>query len=234
MDIRVYAEPALLMEGCLTGTTAVVIDALRMTSVAATAVEHGCTGLMAVAEVNAARALARETGALVGGERNALPIKGFDFDNSPLAYTRERVGGRQLIMTTSNGTRAILASESAQRIVLGAFVNASAVARTVRRSERLAIVCAGTLGAFTLEDALAAGAILERLRALGADMRLDDMGIAVSMLYDSAQADLHGALRQTVHYQRLEWIGAQADLAYCMTLDAVSAVPELREDGWFA
>lgn len=234
MTIAVYGTPAMLGDGRLADAAAVVIDALRMTSVAATAVASGCAGLLAMGDVEAARAVAAREGALLGGERNALPIEGFDLSNSPLDYTPSRVGGRRLVMTTSNGTRAILAVAGARRVLLGAFVNASAVADALAGEARVAIVCAGTLGAFTLEDALAAGAIIERLAARGETLALDDMALAARMLYRGARADLHAALAATAHYGRLARLGLRDDLAYCLSEDIVTAVPAQGADGWFA
>lgn len=235
MEVRVYATPALLPEiSTLSGWTAVVIDALRMTSAAATALSNGCAGLMAVGEVDQARTVAKAHGALLGGERSALPIEGFDFSNSPLAYQPARIAGRRLVMTTSNGTRAILAAEGADTVLLGAFINATAVARRLRGASRVAMICAGTLGAFTLEDALAAGAILQRIRDAGTDIQPDDMAVAAGMLYAAAKDDLAGALAHTAHYNRLKSLGLLEDLSFCLTEDIIPAVPERRTDGWFA
>ncbi len=233
MKARVFATPALLRNGDLDGSTAVVIDALRMTSVAAVAIANGCAGLMAVGEVDEARACAEAHGALLGGERNAVEIAGFDFSNSPETYTAERVRGRRLVMTTTNGTKAIAAASGADRLLLGAFVNASAVAAAVRGADLLGIVCAGTMGAFTLEDALAAGAILWRLARDGADLVLDDMAIAALTLYEGARRDLHAALSKTSHYNRLQRLGLMDDLRFCLSEDIVSAVPTLGADNWF-
>lgn len=234
MKVSVLATPANLLHGALEGAAAIVIDALRMTSVAATAMEHGCVALLACAEVEEAKEAAAASGALLGGERNALLIPGFDFSNSPLEYTAERIAGRRLVMSTSNGTRAIVAASGAKRVLLGAFVNAEAVARAVQGEERVAIICAGTLGAFTLEDALAAGAILARLERMGAPLERDDMALAVCMLYEAARRDLPAALADTKHFRRLRSLGLEADLRYCLTEDTLESVPEKRADGWFA
>lgn len=233
MEIHVHGTPDSLRDKDLHGGAVVVIDALRMTSVAATAIAGGCSGLQAVAEIEEAVQLAAQTDALLGGERFALPIEGFDLSNSPLVYTQARVKGRRIVITTSNGTRAILAAKAAKRVFLGAFVNACAVAHAVRHEPKLAIVCAGTLGAFTLEDALAAGAILDRLAQLGIALQRNDMAIATSMLYAASRGDLHAALSPTTHYQRLVSIGMQDDLDYCLTEDSLQAVPVRGEDGWF-
>ncbi len=233
MHIRVYATPGCIRPGDLCGATAVVIDALRMTSVAAAAVANGCAGLCTAVDIDEARELASRHGALLGGERNALQIDGFDFSNSPSAYTRGRVGGRRLVMTTTNGTRAIDAAGAAEKLLLGAFVNARAVAESARGAENVALVCAGTHGLFSLEDALAAGAIIDRLRRIGVSFQPDDMAIATRTLYATAGGDLHTALRETTHYNRLVGLGLKDDLDFCLREDTVDAVPERGADGWF-
>lgn len=233
MRVAVYATPALLHGVDLRETEAVAIDVLRMTSVAAQAVQNGCAGILAVPTVEEAREAARASGALLGGERQALPIEGFDLSNSPLEYTSQRVGGRLLVMSTSNGTQAIAEAQGAKRLLLGALINASTVASAVAGAQSLAIVCAGTMGAFTLEDALAAGAIIERLLACGAAARLDDMAVAAHRLYLGARDDLAGALVQTAHFGRLMGLGLGADIAFCLTEDSHTAVPERGQDGWF-
>lgn len=233
MDIKVYATPATILAGDLAEATVVVVDALRMTSVAVTAIAAGCSGVLAVGGVKEAWALAGECDALLGGERQALPIEGFDFSNSPLEYTEERISGHRLVMSTTNGTHAILAAASARRMLLGAFINASATARAVLSEEKVGIVCAGTMGAFTLEDALAAGSIIDRVQALGAATQLDDMALAAHMLYQSARGDLHKSLSHTTHYKRLEGLGLMDDLLYCLKEDTLRTVPERNRDGWF-
>lgn len=234
MKVWVCAVPSLIRNDWVHESAVIVIDALRMTSVAATAMANGCTGLMAVETVEEARALAAREHALLGGERRAVRIEGFDFDNSPLAYVRERVAGKRIVMTTSNGTRAIVAAKSARRLVLGAFVNAMAVAKAVREEAEIGIVCAGTGGIFSLEDALAAGAILSRLEVLVGEMDLDDMGIACLTLYHAASAGLPAALKHTKHYRWLMQQEMGEDIDYCLSEDIVEAVPEQKEDGWFA
>ena len=140
MEISVCPVPLALRPGQLDQATAVVIDVLRMTSVAVTALSHGCAGIRAVETVEEARAAAASCGALLGGERGAVRIDGFDLDNSPLNYTAERVAGRNLVMTTSNGTRALAAAAGADRVLLAGFLNVSAVARALSRSEKAACI----------------------------------------------------------------------------------------------
>ena len=229
MKIRAYATPHDILPGGPEGTAAVVIDTLRMTSVATAAVHSGCTGIHTCAEVEEARAFARGCGALLGGERNALKIDGFDFSNSPLEYTPEAINGRRLVMSTSNGTRAIAACKQAKRLLLGALVNARAVADAVRNEASVALVCAGTNGAFTLEDALTAGAIALHLP----EAEPDDAVLAFEMLYRTAKDDLFGVLSATTHFSRLRRLGFEADLTFCLKPNTLCDVCELGQDGWF-
>ena len=199
MKIRCFATPNDLLPGDLDGAAAIVIDTLRMTSVAAAAMSNGCAGLLACATVEAAREAAKARDALLGGERNALRIDGFDFSNSPLEYTREAIGGKRLVMTTTNGTRAIAACAPARRLLLAALVNVAAVAAVCKKEDYVAIVCAGTAGAFTMEDALTAGALSI---CLNGDEK-DDAAVAFETLWLSARDDLPRALSATRHYNRL-------------------------------
>lgn len=234
MEISVLAAPGNVLPGVFDGAAAIVIDALRMTSVAATAFQNGCAGLLACAQVEEARAAAAACGGLLGGERNALKIDGFDFSNSPAEYTRQRVSGRRLVMSTSNGTRAIAGCSGAKRVLLGAFLNASAVARRVAEEDRVVILCAGTLGAFTLEDALAAGAVIERLQRSHPRAVLDDMALASRRLYGQAsEGGLYAYLQGTRHFSRLQSLGLEEDLHTCLSEDRLDAVGERAPDGWF-
>lgn len=241
MDIQVFFTPQTIIND-LSETVAIVIDALRMTSVAAYAVANGCAALKPVAGVEEAVAFARENDALLGGERNALRINGFDFSNSPLEYTREKVNGKLLVMTTTNGTQAILAVSRAKRVLLGAFVNADAVAEAIAEEntgantgvDKLAIVCAGTYGTFTLEDTLAAGCIVDRLMSYGMHVTLADDALAALLLYQGACGKLHDVLEKTSHYKRLVRLGLAEDVAFCLQEDTLRTVPERGQDGWFA
>jgi len=118
-------------------------------------------------------------------------------------------------------------------VLLGAFVNARAVAHAVQGTEALAFVLAGTHGAFTLEDALAAGAILARLGEMGAALEADDMAAASIALYECSRDNPHRLLSKTRHYQRLCGLGLTEDVRYCLTEDVLGTVPVQQEDGWF-
>ncbi|MHB8945350.1 MAG: 2-phosphosulfolactate phosphatase [Bacillota bacterium] len=214
---------------------AVVIDVLRATSTVVAALAAGAAGVIPVLTPEEARALARTMPGghvILGGERKAVRIPGFDLGNSPREYRAEEVGGKTIILTTTNGTRAVHAASAAARVLMGAIMNGTAVARTVIREGRdLVIVCAGTRGSFSLEDALAAGVILEALpraaAAEGYDLEADydDLSLAALAIAGHYRGRLDEALRWTHHGMDLEALGFAADLDYCARLDAVPVVP---------
>jgi 2-phosphosulfolactate phosphatase len=185
-------------QGAVAGGIAIVIDVLRASTTIATALANGAARIQPVPAVDAARALAAALGpgTLLGGERGGLRIDGFDIGNSPLEYSRARVAGRRIVITTTNGTAALDACRAASEVLIGAIVNRTAVAACARSlAEQRAgcdvhLVCAGTEGAVTEEDLLAAGAILDaasRLPGAEADALDGPAAVAIS-LYRSTVA----------------------------------------------
>src|SRR5438105_72035 len=176
-EVHVYLLPELVPPGRLAGGLAVVIDVLRATTTIVYALAGGCTAVRPCAEVEEARALAghmRAGRVLLGGERGGTPLPGFDLGNSPREYTAKLCHGNTLVLTTSNGTRALLRTVEAERVILAGFVNYSAVCEQLRHDQRpIHIVCAGTEGEVALEDALLAGALVDFLCEAG-EMRLND------------------------------------------------------------
>src|SRR5258706_13920045 len=136
-QLDVYLLPALVEPAQLAGKTAVVIDVLRATTTIVHALAAGATQVIPCLEVDEARRIAAELGerAISGGERGGKQIPGFDLGNSPAEYSRERVAGKTVVFTTTNGTRAMLRCKAARRVLLGAFVNFSAVCRELVDSE---------------------------------------------------------------------------------------------------
>jgi len=148
VKIDVAITPAALGSLALAGASALVIDVLRASTSIITALANGCAGVVPVAEPDEAiRRAAAQPGSLVAGERKGDPLKGFHLGNSPLEFTRERVGGRTVFLTTTNGTGALLAVRSAAAIGVAAFVNAGAAASWALAAGRgLVIACAGDAG----------------------------------------------------------------------------------------
>lgn len=147
---------------------AVVFDVLRATTTITTALANGCQRIIPVAQVEQARELAaKHPTALLGGERGAVKLPGFALGNSPLEYTSQRVAGKNIILTTTNGTGAIVqAARQAPVVLIGCLLNARAVAKRLVHYNQVLLLCAGTRGQFSLEDSLAAGWVIKELLTL--------------------------------------------------------------------
>jgi 2-phosphosulfolactate phosphatase len=233
LSVRAFPMPCVTTIFDTDERLSIVIDTLRMTSVAATALANGCMGVLIVESVEEARTAALQVGALLGGERGALRVEGFDYGNSPREYVRECVAGRLVVLTTTNGARAVeCVRRSSRKVWLASFLNAGAVAERVLTEGIgcVSIVCAGTQGLFSMEDALTTGAIVDRL---GEAIQLDDFAYACVALYRTFRHDLKGALLNTRHAQRLINLGFEQDIDFCLREDAVNTVPVLGGDGWF-
>ncbi|NLY49868.1 MAG: 2-phosphosulfolactate phosphatase [Firmicutes bacterium] len=229
MRVCVYPLPNLVPRD-LTGP-AVVIDVLRATSVMVTALANGAHSIRTVAEVESARSLADSYPpgtVLLGGERRALPIPGFDFGNSPLEYTKNTVQGKTIILTTTNGTRALETLKGVRPLFIGAFLNGSAVAKALASlGQDATLVCSGTRGHFSLDDAACAGMVSARLQELVPGLELDDMAYTVLSLYQQHQKNLRELIHHAAHCQYLTSIGLEKDITYCLQEDLFALVPQL-------
>ena len=165
--VHVHLLPGLIPAGALAGGVAVVIDVLRATTTIVHALAAGCDAVIPCLEIDDARRTAadlRPIRGLLAGERKGLPIEGFDLGNSPSSCTPEVCSGRTMVMTTTNGTRAIAACAGADRILIAAFVNRKATLEALKADGRpIHCICAGTDGQVSLEDTLLAGALAQEL-----------------------------------------------------------------------
>ena len=230
MRVDVAVLPAALGPTALAGATALVIDVLRASTSIITALANGCAGVVPVAEPDEARRRAAEIpGALVAGERRGDPLEGFHLGNSPLEFTRERVGGRTVFLTTSNGTGALLAVRGAAAIGVAAFVNAGAAAAWALAAGRgLVIACAGDVGQRSLEDEVCAGLIVEQVRAARPEAVLGPEAEALAGQARPYAKDLGRLAQDSPWARKLGNRGRGADLAACLTLDTTSLVPIYR------
>ncbi len=229
MHINVILHPAeiatVLPVRDLSGTTCVVFDVLRATSSMITGLAHGATEIYPVRTIEEALTLkVRMPKAVLGGERHGDLIPGFEVGNSPSEY-RERVRGRQIITTTTNGTIALRACERAQRVLVGAVLNIEAVANLLRQAwpEQVLIVCAGTFSDFALEDACAAGLLIGYL---GAESLSDSAhaALAITRFYSEPLA----ALRASRNGRVLASTGRTADVEWCAQLSRYDVVGEMQ------
>ena len=232
-EVQVHFLPHLAPAGRLRGGVAVAIDVLRATTTIVHALAAGCTMVRPCAEVDEAKAVAGELPAgrvLLGGERGGSPLPGFDLGNSPREYTPRRCKGMTLVMTTSNGTRAILRAAEADRVLIAGFVNFSAVCEQLRPDARpLHIVCAGGEGEPCLEDTLLAGALVDFLCET-VEVKLNDSARLAWDCFENHGRVLLGALEVSRGGEQLKALGYDADIAAAAEVDKFGIVPELRRD----
>lgn len=217
----------------LAGATVVVIDLLRASTTICTALANGALEVRPFLEVEetlqAARELDREE-ILLGGERGGKLIPGFDIGNSPAEYTAERVRGKRLLFTTTNGTRALNHARVAKRVIVGALANLSVVVEVIHNDENVQILCAGTGGKETREDILAAGAFVERLVLADPDWQLASKAESAQQEWQATGRkdvdSLAAELRETSGGKNLLEIGHEQDLHDCARVDLLRVVPE--------
>jgi len=246
--LNVYPLPDMVTPEQLAGGTVVVIDVLRASTTIVHALEAGATEVIPCQEVDDARAVAerlpRET-VVLGGERKGLRIDGFDLGNSPTDYTPSTVGSRTVVFTTTNGTRAMAQCRLAERVLIGTFVNASAVLQQLAGQEQVHLLCAGTRGRYGRDDLLMAGLLVERLQQQEGTQRV--LPYRLNAEADQARESWNAAfppprpsgaepldpellaaqLRESIGGRNLTAVGLEADILTAARLDRFRTVPEL-------
>ena len=222
------------------GKTAIVIDLLRATSTICTALHNGCARVIPVEEVEEAKKITAElrmqTSAACGGERDGAKLPGFDYGNSPFEYNESAMSGKVLVLCTTNGTQAIHKATAASAIYTGCLNNAKAVAiKTVIEKRDVVLLCAGTRCKFSVDDVVAAGAIIHRICKLEQinDADMDDLSHTALWLYKNNRQDLHPLLHVSRPYRTLVDLGQKKDIDYCLQEDIMDDVPcvEVDTDG---
>lgn len=231
--VRVHLTPDRLSPALLAGSVAVVIDVLRATTTMIHALAAGCAAVWPIAEVEEARRLAdgmRVGRVLLGGERGGVPPSGFDLGNSPSEYTCARCKGTTLVLTTTNGTRALIAASPAARTLIAGFVNYSAVCEQLAEEKRpVDIVCAGYEGDVALDDALLAGALVEFL-CEHETIALNDAARLAWDCFEHHGRVLDGALEISAGGVHLRGLGYDDDIRAAARVDQFALVPELRRE----
>jgi 2-phosphosulfolactate phosphatase len=246
--LDVHPLPKLVAENALAGSTVVVIDLLRASTTICQAVANGAAEVvpfLEIADAQVAASAAPDGEEIVlGGERGGQRIDGFDLGNSPAEYTRKAVAGKRVLLTTTNGTRALNHARAARRVLVGSFVNLSAVADSIRDGARIDILCAGSGGEETREDLLAAGALVDAICFSDVSARnMNDSAVAARrewrQMCEAARAagrtvvqHLAIELRDTLGGRNLLSIGLEHDLVDCAQIDALDVVPELDIAAW--
>lgn len=224
--IDVCLSPELMHLYEVRDRTVVVVDILRATSCMVTAFAHGVESITPVANLEECRKM-KTKGFVISGERDGKKVEGFDKGNSPFEYVGDQVKGLKIAFTTTNGTQAIEKSKGAKEVVIGSFLNLTAVAKYLLLGENNAlIVCAGWKGRVNLEDTLFAGALVEKLKEyLGPDC---DAPLAAQHLYNIAKPDMVSFLNASSHVRRLNKLNIHDDIKFCVTPDQFKVLPKLK------
>lgn len=213
-----------------TDCTVVVIDIFRATSAICAAFESGIKSLIPVATMEEAIDY-KHKGFLVGAERNAEIVPGFDFGNSPLGFKDGQFKDQTIVLTTTNGTKAVEMAKPAAKVVIGAFTNITAVCEYIEKEDKdVLLLCAGWKDRFNLEDTLFAGAVTQRISQNLRFRNLSDSSIAAINMYDGAKNDLYEFLGESSHRKRLSRMNMEEDVIYCLTSDLTNIVPVLEGD----
>jgi 2-phosphosulfolactate phosphatase len=244
--LALHLHASRVMPEELTGCVVIIIDAIRASVTICKALHEGAARIIPVLTANDARTRAESLraepcpppfplppggGVLLGGERAGVMIEGFDLDNSPQSYTRERVAGTTIVFTTSNGTAGLLHARHAARVLVGCFCNLTSVCNAVQGDARpVHILCCGTRNDVSADDVLAGGAMARRLLASGREPVTDDSHTLAIAAYDHAMQHgiegLRTAMRQSRGGRNLVRIGLGDDVDLCAAHDTLPVVPE--------
>lgn len=228
--VHVCMTPALIDQFDVSDAIVVVIDILRATTTMCVAFDHGAELMVPVEHIDECIAY-REKGFLIAGERSGEQISGFDFGNSPFSFTPEKVKGKKISITTTNGTRALKAAQvrNAKAIVAGSFCNITALTDwLIEQNEHVCLVCAGWRDHVTLEDTIFAGAVARKLRHHF--QRFQDTALVAETLFQSANIRKRYFFRNSSHYNRLIHLNLQEEVKYAMRRDAHPVLPVLIGD----
>ncbi|MBA4156266.1 MAG: 2-phosphosulfolactate phosphatase [Gemmatimonadetes bacterium] len=233
MRLDVFLTPGEVTPGEIAGRTVIVLDVLRATSTIVEALAAGAKAIYPVASIEDAIRLANSLGreeVLLCGERRCLPIEGFDLGNSPREFTPDRVAGKTLVMSTTNGTHAMMLAAGASRVLIGSLLNLDAVVEDLATSEaEPAFICAGRERFFAMEDAVCAGAMASRLmESRPGDWALNDGARAAIALQESFGTG-EEMFTSIGAGKLLLAAGLEGDLAICADRNRHPLVPVLHE-----
>ena len=225
MKVDVCYTPELIHQFDVSDKCVVIIDVLRATSCMVAGLGSGVQTITPVASVEECEALGVQ-GHIMAGERNGKKLEQFQIGNSPFDYMQPELKGKAIAATTTNGTRAIDLSKEAPEVIIGAFLNLSAVVDHLKSQSRdILLFCAGWKGRYNLEDSLFAGAVCDGLKK-NAEFESDAV-ISAFYLYEAMQSDLYYYISRSNHAKRLSAFGIMKDIEYCSKTDEFDIVPKL-------
>ena len=206
----------------------VVIEVLRATSAMVAAFENGVDRIIPVSTIEEARQYIGREGYIAAAERNGEVVDGFAYGNSPLAYVGQDLRGQTIVMTTTNGTKAINLAKDARKLVIGSFLNLTALSDwLVKQDDNILLLCSGWKDKFNLEDSVFAGAVMERLLDSGRFGVEEDSSIAAKYMYMAARDNFMSILKAAPRRRRIQQLQLLPDVKYCLTPDQSTAIPIL-------
>lgn len=208
----------------------VVIDVLRATSAITTALHYGVEKIIPVSSIEEAIDY-KNKGYIVGAEREGKVVEGFDFGNSPYAYMNPEMKGKTVVLTTTNGTKAINISKKDKTVVIGCLNNIDILCQwLIEQNKNTLILASGWKDKVNLEDTICGGAIADTLLETRKFRSDEDSTVAAKFIYRSAKEHLWSFLRASSHRRRLIKLNIQKDVKYCLTLNTVPCIPILKDD----
>ena len=229
--INVLPFPQHELRDEMKNAVVVVIDVLRATTSILEALQNGAYRIVPVSDPEQAmklRAKYAPEPVLISGERGGLKIDGFDLGNSPVEFTEDVVSGKNVMICSTNGTKAILYASASKTVYLACFRNLQAIVDKLRSTTNdIYIVCSGKLDEFCMEDMACAGAIVEMLSASNRDYQLSDSAKTARILYLNYKNDLLRLMQESEHGQYLSTLGMASDLDYCAQMNVSPLVPQL-------
>lgn len=230
-QLRVCLTPALFSLYADRESIVVVVDVLRATSAMCTAFHCGIKNIIPVSTVEEALDYRDEEGHILAAERNGKQVKGFDFGNSPLQYLKNDVNGKTLVMTTTNGTKAINIAKRDHQVVIGSFLNINSLTNwLVKQNKDVVILCAGWKDDFCFEDALFAGALSDKLLKSKIFESDSDSANGSRMIYIRAKEDMFRFLAVSQHRKRLAHLNIVEDVKFCLQENITTVIPVLKKD----
>ncbi len=227
-SLEICFTPAIFEVHADSEAVVVVIDVLRATSSICTAFANGVRSIIPVSTVEEAKIM-KKRGYLLAAERDGFVLDFADFGNSPYNFTAGKVKDRTVAYSTTNGTGIMKQASECHDVVIGSYLNFSALCNWLGEQDRkVIIVCAGWKSRFSLEDAVCAGAIAERLLEGGRFTTICDSVHAATDLWKCAKTDLMGYIEKAAQRSRLKEKGLDDCLKYCHTFDVTSVIPVLR------
>ena len=207
----------------------VVLDVLRATSAICTAIEHGVKEIIPVATVEEARALQAE-GYIAAAERGGQIVDGFDLGNSPFSYMDPAMKGQTVVLTTTNGTKAINMAKDKNTVVVGSLNNLDALCDWLAaQKEDVLVLGSGWKDKFNLEDTICAGAIADKCLKTGKFFADEDSTVAAKFIFRSSRDNMFAFLKASSHRRRLRKLNLNEDVKYCLTPNNCTAIPILKD-----